>query len=1211
MAYFVRHFGSLPERSVLRKAIAEKIRYPEQACVEALIPAAEMSVDEEAIASKVGLSLARALRDHRQPGLVETLVQEFSLASSEGVALMSMAEALLRTPDHATRDALIRDQVGVGDWLSHMGRDRGLIINAASWGLDITGRLVAPKRRMGVIHRLLRDRGEPIVRRAVQFAMQMMGQQFVLGQTIEGALKDSRKREAQGFTYSYDMLGEAALDHADAERYQASYHAALEAIGSRAKGENVYERPGLSIKLSALHPRYERAKRERVLGELLPIVKALAVRAKHYNIGLNIDAEESERLDISLDILEALCRDPELADWDGIGFVVQAYGRRASAVLDYIIALGRETHHRVMIRLVKGAYWDSELKKAQIDGVSDFPVFTRKCHTDVSYIACARKLLGATDAIFPQFATHNARTVATIYAMAGQDFQPGQFEFQCLHGMGEALFERVVGAKNLNRPCRIYAPVGTYDTLLAYLVRRLLENGANSSFINLLGDPNIPLEKLVEDPVKVTRSYSPVGAPHPEIKKPLDMFAPERQNSKGMDLNHEPVLSHLGEVLYSLPEQYEAYPLVPGLGEATRPVHPVTNPAERKDQVGQVTFAVPEDIRHAVDVAEAAFAGWAARPAEERGAILERAADLLEERYIAYMGLAVREAGKSYPNAVAEVREAIDFLRYYGGTVRREFNNETHRPLGTVVCISPWNFPLAIFLGQVSAALAAGNTVIAKPAEETPLIAMEAVKLLHEAGVPEEVVQFLPGEGDVGAAMVADQRIGGVMFTGSTIVAQIIARQLNGRLGRNGQPVPLVAETGGLNAMIVDSSALPEQVVKDIVSSAFDSAGQRCSALRVLCVQEDAADRIISLLKGAMEELRIGIPAKLATDVGPVISEVARKGINDHIEALRRRNHPVFQAPTVEEETQGGTFVPPTLIEVSSIADVGGEIFGPVLHVLRYKRDELEALITRSNAGGYGLTFGVHSRVASRIDFLVERVEAGNIYVNRNIVGAIVGVQPFGGHGLSGTGPKAGGPLALRRQLAEAPRTPLAQPGAMPAMARSWLLWLGTNDRDLAHEVTPWMDHGLLSCKLALPSPVGESNTYTLEPRGRVLAVAETEQGLKRMISYAISCGNEVIALAAPAVIKTLETMPDVLREAIHPADSLEDVEACSVILAESANEGLWQIVADHLKNPDAPVPLVYWADGATLQPEALLQEKLVSVNTAAAGGNAELMALS
>lgn len=1211
MAYFLRHFGTLPERSALRKAITAKLRHPEEACMAELLPAAELKAEEETVASRIGLDLARALRDHRKPGLVETLVQEFSLASAEGVALMSMAEALLRTPDKATRDALIRDQVSVGDWLSHMGREQGLVINAASWGLEITGRLVAPKRRMGFIHNMLRKRGEPFVRQAVQFAMQMMGQQFVLGQTIEQALKGARRREAAGFTYSYDMLGEAALDRHDAEQYQASYHAALEAIGRQAKGENVYERAGISIKLTALHPRYERAKRDRLLEELWPVVKGLALRARHYNIGLNIDAEESERLDISLDILEALCHDPELADWDGIGFVVQAYGRRASAVLDYIIALGRETKHRIMVRLVKGAYWDTELKKAQIDGVDDFPVFTRKCHTDVSYIACARKLLAAGDAVYPQFATHNARTVASIYAMAGKDYKPGQYEFQCLHGMGEALYEQVVGPKFLDRPCRIYAPVGTYETLLAYLVRRLLENGANSSFINLLGDSNIPLEKLVEDPVAITRSYSPVGGGHPEIRKPLDMFGDERRNSKGLDLYDEPTLLKLRNELEAQPEQYEAGPLVPGLAEGERTPYEVRNPAEHSDLVGTVRYATADDVGHAVGAAEDAFAEWSSVSADERGAILERAADLLEERYIAYMALAVREAGKSYPNAVAEVREAIDFLRYYGGMVRREFDNNTHRPLGSVVCISPWNFPLAIFLGQVSAALAAGNTVLAKPAEETPLIAMRAVEMLHEAGVPKGAIQLLPGEGDVGAALVADKRIAGVLFTGSTVVAQAIARQLNGRLGRNGQPVPLVAETGGLNAMIVDSSALPEQVVKDIVSSAYDSAGQRCSALRLLCVQEDAADRIVSLLKGAMEELRIGIPARLDTDVGPVISEQARQGIESHIEVLRSKNHPVFQAPVVAGERDGGTFVPPTLIEVKSVEDLGAEVFGPVLHVLRYQRLELDALLEQINQSGYGLTFGVHSRVSSSIDHLVEKVNAGNLYVNRNIVGAIVGVQPFGGRGLSGTGPKAGGPLALRRQLSEAPRTPLAKSGQMPGIARSWLLWLGADDKELANEVTAWMDHGLVGRTLELPSPVGESNIYSLEPRGRVLAVAETATGLKRIISYAVSCGNSVAVLAEPAVLASLDTMPEVLREAVRPVKDRSDIGSCAVILAETLDDALWKIVSDNLANPSLPVPLAYQANGDTLRPEALLEEKLVSTNTAAAGGNAQLMSLS
>ncbi|MXV36731.1 MULTISPECIES: bifunctional proline dehydrogenase/L-glutamate gamma-semialdehyde dehydrogenase PutA [unclassified Saccharibacter] len=1210
MAYFSEHFELVPQRSTLRQAITHKTRCLEEECVTALLPDAELNEKEEAIASSVSLELAHALRENRRPGLVESLVQEFSLASDEGVALMSMAEALLRTPDKATRDALISDQISVGDWLSHAGRGQGVVINAASWGLALTGKIIAPDHRMGVVQSMMKRHGEPVVRQAMQVAMQMMGGQFVLGETIEKALKGARTREAEGFTYSYDMLGEAALDKPDCEAYQAAYHHALEEIGRGATGEGMHERPGLSIKLSALHPRYYRSQYKRVMTELLPTVKQLAVRAKHYNIGLNIDAEESERLELSLDILEALCRDPDLANWDGIGLVVQAYSRRAPAVLDYVIDLARETNHRIMVRLVKGAYWDSELKKAQIDGVSDFTLFTRKSHTDVSYIACARKLMNATDAVFPQFATHNARTVASIYAMQGDDFFPGQYEFQCLHGMGEGLYEEVVGPHKLNRPCRIYAPVGTYDTLLAYLVRRLLENGANSSFINLLGDSSVELEKLVEDPVAITRTFSPVGVGHSEIAQPKDMFGEERRNSTGMDFSDENVLTSFRESLLKLPEQIYAEAMIPGRKPQSE-IQPVFNPANRQDQVGTVQNATISDVPHAVENAEAAFPTWAAKTPEERASILERASDLLEQKDIAFLGMAVREAGKSYPNAVAELREAVDFLRYYAAQIRREFDNETHRPLGPVVCISPWNFPLAIFLGQISAALAAGNTVLAKPAEETPLIAMMAVEAMHEAGVPKDVLQYLPGEGDVGAALVADERVAGVMFTGSTAVAQAIARQLAGRLGRNGQPVPLVAETGGLNAMIVDSSALPEQVVTDIVTSAFDSAGQRCSALRLLCVQEEAADRVISLLKGAMAELRVGAPARLETDVGPVISEQAKSGIEAHVEALREKHFPVYEAP-MTDEAQQGSFVAPTLVEVHTVEDLGQEVFGPVLHVLRYPRRGLDGLIDEINESGYGLTFGVHSRVASTINQLVERVEVGNVYVNRNIVGAIVGVQPFGGRGLSGTGPKAGGPLAVRRQLAEAPMTPLAIPGAeLPDIALSWLMWLGVEDHALTEAIIPWMEHGLLDRVLELPSPVGESNVYSLKPRGRVLALADTEAGLKRIISYAVSCNNDVAFLSTPEVMKSLDTMSDVLREHITPVRHKGDIAGCSVIVAETDSPVLWDIVRDLLANPKQPIPTVYLADEETLRPEFLLEEQVISTNTAAVGGNAQLLSLS
>lgn len=1209
MAYLADLLETVPERSDLRQRITDQTRKSEEDCVRGFLSQQILTQEQKTLATETAMRLARILRDRKRPGIVEQLVQEFSLASEEGIALMSLAEALLRTPDEATRDDLIRDQVSLGNWLSHMGAGKPLIVNAASWGLSLTGKIVAPEERAGLVLSLIKRRGMPFIRMAMRLAMQMMGKQFVLGETIEEALKVARKHEDKGFTYSYDMLGEAALDQADADRYRADYHAALEAIGKNARGRNVYERAGLSIKLSALHPRYSRLQRERVMNELLPIVKDLAVRARHYDIGLNIDAEESERLELSLDLLEALCQDPDLAGWNGIGFVVQAYGRRAPAVLDFIIDLGKRTNHRIMVRLVKGAYWDSEIKKAQIDGVSDFPVYTRKCHTDVSYLACAAKLLAAPKEIFPQFATHNARTVASIFALAGHEFSIGRYEFQCLHGMGENLYSEVVGSETLNRPCRIYAPVGTYETLLAYLVRRLLENGANSSFVNLVGDRSVPLEKLVEDPIEQAHNIYPVGSRHPLIKSPVELYGKERRNSAGMDLYDENVLKSLKETLSQSPERFEGHSLIVGVA-ALKEASEVLNPADQRDVVGTVCYASSEDVSRAIEVAESSQADWHSKSPADRAGILERAADLLEENRVSFMALAVREAGKSYLNAVSEVREAVDFLRYYASLIRKDFSNETHKPLGTIVCISPWNFPLAIFLGQVTAALAAGNNVLAKPAESTSLIAVEAVKLMHKAGVPAEALQLVLGRGnDIGTALVSDKRIAGVMFTGSTKVAQSIAGHLVGRLGRNGQPVPFVAETGGLNAMIVDATALPEQAIVDIVNSAFDSAGQRCSALRLLCVQDEAMPRILPLLKGAMAELRTGAPGFLKTDVGPVISQRARDGIMEHIVRFKDKKHEVFSAPLIEEETDHGFFVPPTLIKVHSVEEIGGEVFGPVLHVMSYHRRGLETLVKDINATGYGLTFGVHSRLPSTINRLVEKINAGNIYVNRNMVGAVVGVQPFGGRGLSGTGPKAGGPLAVRRQLAEVPFCSLGSKKELSPMARSWLLWLRAVDAPLAQEVLPWMSHGLLGMTLEMPSPVGETNDYSLTERGQALILAETEAGLKRLISYAISCGNSVAIMASPELTACLKTLPEVVSKEVTIVKNKGDIDDSAFILSETNNETLWQIVRDLLKEGKQPVPLVYLGNPETLRPEWLLEEKHVSNNVAAAGGNARLMA--
>ncbi|HEY5299507.1 MAG TPA: bifunctional proline dehydrogenase/L-glutamate gamma-semialdehyde dehydrogenase PutA, partial [Acetobacteraceae bacterium] len=812
-----------------------------------------------------------------------------------------------------------------------------------------------------------------------------------------------RGMEARGFRYSYDMLGEAATTAADAARYDREYEQAIHAIGRASAGRALIDGPGISVKLSALHPRYSRSQRERVMAELLPRLRALTILARRYDIGLNIDAEEADRLELSLDLLEALCLDPAFAGWNGIGFVVQAYQKRASFVLDYLIDLGRRSGHRLMLRLVKGAYWDSEIKRAQVEGLEGFPVFTRKAHTDVSYLACARILLDAPDAVFPQFATHNAHTMAAVHTMAGAGFHPAQYEFQCLHGMGEPLYDEVVGSDMLDRPCRIYAPVGTHETLLAYLVRRLLENGANTSFVHRVSDPAVPIEALIADPVEQVRAFLPIGAPHPMIALPRDLFAPERRNSAGLDLSDERCLASLSSpLLASVGTSWRA-----GAGGATRAIR---NPADRRDVVGHVVDSTPETVNAAFGRAAAAAPLWAATPPTERAACLLRAADLLEARMRPLLGLIVREAGKSLADAVGEVREAVDFLRYYAVAVRAGFDNATHRPLGLVVCISPWNFPLSIFSGQVAAALAAGNAVLAKPAEETPLIAAQAVSLLHEAGVPRGAVRLLPGAGEVGAALVGDARTQGVAFTGSTDVARLIRRQLADRLSPAGEPIPLIAETGGQNALIVDSSALAEQVVADVLMSAFDSAGQRCSALRVLCVQEEVADRVVAMLKGAMAELSVGNPDRLSTDVGPVITEEARRGIEAHVRAMRDAGHPVF-ALKLPEECRHGTFVAPTLIELSSLSELTHEVFGPVLHVLRYRRDDLDAVMAAIGATGYALTFGLHTRIDETIAHVADRVAAGNVYVNRNLIGAVVGVQPFGGHGLSGTGPKAGGPL--------------------------------------------------------------------------------------------------------------------------------------------------------------------------------------------------------
>jgi RHH-type proline utilization regulon transcriptional repressor/proline dehydrogenase/delta 1-pyrroline-5-carboxylate dehydrogenase len=1192
----------------LRRAITLATRKPEADCVRPLLEAATLPEAQRKAIAATATSLIERLRAKDRPGGVQALVQEFALSSHEGVALMCLAEALLRIPDMPTRDALIRDKISNGDWAAHLGTDKPLFVNAATWGLVITGKLTGSVDESGLgsaLSRLVARLGEPVIRRGVDVAMRMLGEQFVTGQTIEEALSRAAKREARGYAFSYDMLGEAAATAADAERYFNDYVHAINAIGRASAGRGIIAGPGISIKLSALHPRYSRAQVTRVMEELLPRVRQLAELAKRYNIGFNIDAEEADRLEISLDILEALAHAPTLAGWNGLGFVIQAYQKRCPKVIDWIVALARASRRRIMVRLVKGAYWDAEIKRAQVDGLADFPVYTRKVHTDLAYIACAQKLLAARDVVFPQFATHNAQTLASIIHIAGPQFALGDYEFQCLHGMGEPLYDEIVGPGGPGRPCRVYAPVGTHETLLAYLVRRLLENGANSSFVNRIADPDVPVAELITDPAEDVRAMTAPGSPHPGIALPSALYA-DRRNAMGLDLADEHTLADLGQVLTNSAAK------VWTAGTPERPVQPVLNPADHRDIVGHVHLASPEDAAHAARIALAAAPAWQGVPVQDRAAALERAADTMQEAMPALIALIMREAGKSAANAVAEVREAIDFLRYYPQQARLSLAQA--QPLGPVVCISPWNFPLAIFTGQIAAALVAGNPVLAKPAPETPLIAAEAMRILRAAGIPADVLQLLPGGGEIGAALVAAPETQAVVFTGSTMTARAIQQQLAGRLTTGGTPIPFVAETGGLNAMVVDSSALAEQVVADVLASAFDSAGQRCSALRLLCLQEDIADRTLRMIKQAMAELSVGDTRALSMDIGPVITAKARDSIRAHIAAMRARGFPVTEMP-LGPDTAQGTYVAPTVIELPSIAEMGPEVFGPVLHVVRYKAAQLDALIAAINQTGYGLTFGLHTRIDQTVERVTRQIAAGNIYINRNVIGAVVGVQPFGGRGLSGTGPKAGGPLYLSR---------FAHPAARPrgagnedtvlAAFRQWAEQQGLNEAVAA--IADYAATSRLGKETELQGPVGERNLYSLHPRGRLAVLADSEAGLWNQIAAALATGNTAVVVAGNPVAARPTSFPAILDARVVWTD--EDLLtarniAAALIEGPALSEAICQLARREgaIVTPHSPVPSSNSGGQPRYALDFLFEEVSLSINTTAAGGNASLMALA
>ena len=1106
-----------------------------------------------AAVSRRAAGWVRRVREDASPGLMETFLAEYGLSTDEGIALMCLAEALLRVPDGHTIDALIEDKIAPSDWGRHLGRSSSSLVNASTWALLLTGRVLADDGERGVSGALrgaLRRLGEPVIRVAVGEAMRRLGRQFVLGETIEEAMRRAADMEEGGYTYSYDMLGEAARTHDDAARYRVAYEDATSALAERADpAASAEANPGISIKLSALHPRYETAHRETCVPALVEVVRGLARQAARANLGLNIDAEEQDRLDLSLDVIERVTADPALAGWEGFGVVVQAYGRRALPVVDWLDALARSTGRRIMVRLVKGAYWDSEIKRAQVVGIESFPVFTRKAGSDVSFLACARALLDRAPWLYPQFATHNAHTVAAVLAMAGRDTR---FELQRLHGMGEALHEVV--RRDAEVPCRIYAPVGAHEDLLAYLVRRLLENGANSSFANQIVDARLSAEAVARDPFAALGEAPPVNR---RLRQPPELFGQARRNAAGWDLADPVGLAAFEAARAPWREAtWHAEPLT-AIDVATQEARSLVNPARPDDVVGTVAELEPSAAQQVVDAA-AAGVGWAAP--DERARMLRRAADVYEAHAGEVFALVAREAGKTPADAVAELREAVDFLRYYAGEAERL----APEPAGVALAIAPWNFPLAIFTGEVAAALAAGNAVVAKPAEQTPLVAVLATRLLHDAGVPRAALQLAPGGGAVGAALASCRGIAAVAFTGSMATARSIDRAL----AEHSPDAVLVAETGGLNAMIVDSTALPEQAVRDILASAFQSAGQRCSALRMLYVQRDVAGRVMTMLRGAMATLSVGDPWHPSTDVGPVIDAAAKEAIDAHLVA-----HGV--APSTD-----GLFVPPTVIELDGIEALDKEVFGPVLHVATFEAHAIDDVVAAVNAKGYGLTFGLHSRIDDRVEAIVSRVRVGNIYVNRNQVGAVVGSQPFGGEGLSGTGPKAGGPhivarlsrRAVRRLPAD--RGPAAQEGAVQ------------------RALTAARPTGGVLSVTDLPGPTGESNRLSTVPRGTVLCLGPTLAQAEAQARAAAADGNATVVVApraaGPGTVSGILDPEALTRLAGIDAVAFEGEDVASVRRALAAREG--------------PIlPVVAATDEVVL-------ERHLCIDTAAAGGNARLM---
>ena len=1259
--------GSLKTTDPVRQQIRDFYRVNENTAVNHILPLAKIDLSARTRAWERARQIVVNIRNDQQgQGGIDALLNEFSLSSDEGVVLMCLAEALLRVPDSLTQDSLIRDKLANGDWSSHLGNSESVFVNASSWGLLITGKMVnysddEKEQQFGMLKRTVGRLGEPVIRKSVQYAMKIMGKQFVMGRTIDEAIIRAVEKENKGYAYSYDMLGEGARTLVDADGYFDSYMTAIHAIGKASKGRGPIKSPGISVKLSAIHPRFEFTHKTRVMNEIVPKLRELALTAKHYDIGFTVDAEEADRLDISLDVIEAVFLDEALGDWQGFGLAVQAYQKRAIFVIEWIRNLTLEVDRKMMVRLVKGAYWDTEIKSTQQDGLEGFPVFTRKASTDVSYLACAIKLMEYRDSIFPQFATHNAYTAATILEL--MDGESSNFEFQRLHGMGESLYDQIVKGDNVQ--CRVYAPVGQHQDLLAYLVRRLLENGANTSFVNAIVDESQSVESLLLDPVERIENLNEKA--NSQILMPMDLYGSERNNSSGLDLTD---INFITPMKHNLDSWFKTHQFTEA--DIASDSKAVRNPANHQQIIGSITHQNEEQMKVLIDNAETALFDWSQTLVTKRAELLLSIANKLEQHRDELIALCVKEAGKIVQDGIDEVRESVDFCRYYAARAEELADDSRFQSRGVVLCISPWNFPLAIFLGQVVAAMVTGNTVIAKPAEQTTLIALRTIELMREVGVPDHVVQAVVARGSkVGQVIIPDERIKAVMFTGSTDTGTQISQTL---AARGGDQVPLIAETGGQNCMIVDSTALPEQVVDDVIASGFQSAGQRCSALRVLFVQEEIADKVITMLKGAMKELTIADPAKLSTDVGPVIDQKALDSLNNHVKYLSSQATLHYQCELPEMNDVGHYYFAPRLYELNNLSILKEEVFGPCVHVIRFKGDELDDVMQQINDTGFGLTMGIHTRIEGRAEYLAKASAAGNIYVNRNMIGAVVGVQPFGGRGLSGTGPKAGGPGYLRRLVQEKHSASNTQSTSEKSDSVEFILtaedelkierfmemakaegkfWRQTtlNDRisairqllakvasvesvqELADDLEKTLEDARsqlnsieqkLKKPTVLPGPTGESNTLHLEPRGCIVCYADKDTSFNfwvLSIVTALATGNTVITVVSELFHDEAVAFSDkfistgiaqgVLQVAkVHQLQSLLMQSQLSGVVIGSGCEQKAFVNTQLASRVGAILPVISseYNDGLI---NRLVTEKTISIDTTASGGNTSLMTLT